>query len=169
MRLIELWKALLTLTQPYSSLQDPSHRRVVVAFLPVGGSKWVWEAPDALLDFERHLASKEAQLRAALKEGGKFSKWGESVRQALQVRAVHALLCVRSCVRCACHAFCGQMPFVGRGVLCALCTLLPMGMRCARCAVCGQVGAAHAALHRCEFLLAGHEHWGLDLVGGQCL
>lgn len=58
---------------------------MVVAFLPVGGSLWIWASRDKLLDFEAHLAAKEGEMRQALREPGLRAKYGEQLRQAVQV------------------------------------------------------------------------------------
>ncbi|GAB4814995.1 hypothetical protein N2152v2_002041 [Parachlorella kessleri] len=62
---------------------SPVHVHVVVAFLPVGGSQWVWQRAEQLQDFEAHCQKMEASMRAALRDP-KNGKYAEPMRQALQ-------------------------------------------------------------------------------------
>lgn len=57
---------------------------MIVAFLPVGGSQWVWARRQELLDFERHCAVKEAEARAAAREG-RLGRHADGIKQAVQV------------------------------------------------------------------------------------
>lgn len=55
-----------------------------MAFLPAGGSLWVWTPPGEVKGFEEHRGRMEAEMRAELQDP-KHAKHAEALKQALQV------------------------------------------------------------------------------------
>eukprot|EP00887_Chlorella_sp_A99_P001977 scaffold18.g1977.t1 len=81
-----------------SAPPSEASRRVLVCFLPVGGSQWQWMDPRQLEPFENN-TERESEAQQLLRTKGQSWRWAEPLAKALQdAKASLAVLRGRSCM-----------------------------------------------------------------------